>query len=204
MLYHPLSTQSLDATSEVDAELNTENKPILDPEIENKDEESDITTGSILVVDDNKNNTTLLTKRLKKIGNNVEVANDGIEALKIVEKGLQLDLILLDIIMPHMNGYEVLEYLKKDKRYHEIPVIMLSSMDDLTSIYRCIELGADDYVRKPFSQKLLIPPLVFSFPAQLSVFLFHLSPFVVFRRKPCLDYYFLKSVQYLWEVFDDQ
>ena len=120
-----------------------------------KDEESDITTGSILVVDDNKNNTTLLTKRLKKIGNNVEVANDGIEALKIVEKGLQLDLILLDIIMPHMNGYEVLEFLKKDKRYHEIPVIMLSSMDDLTSIYRCIELGADDYVTKPFDKTIL-------------------------------------------------
>ena len=54
--------------------------------------------------------------------------------------------------MPNMNGYEVLGFLKKDKRYHEIPVIMLSSMDDLTSIYRCIELGADDYVTKPFDK----------------------------------------------------
>ena len=57
--------------------------------------------------------------------------------------------------MPKMNGYEVLEFLKKDKRYHEIPVIMLSSMDDLTSIYRCIELGADDYVTKPFDKIIL-------------------------------------------------
>ena len=120
-----------------------------------KNEETNITNGSILVVDDNKNNTALLTKRLKKIGNAVEVANDGEEALKVIEKGLQLDLILLDIIMPKMNGYQVLEFLKKDKRYHDIPVIMLSSMDDLTSIYRCIELGADDYVTKPFDKTIL-------------------------------------------------
>ena len=119
-----------------------------------KDEESKITTGSILVVDDNKNNTTLLKKRLQKIGNNVATANDGIGALSRVNK-TKFDLILLDIIMPNMNGYEVLEFLKKDKRYYEIPIIMLSSMDDLTSIYRCIELGADDYVTKPFDKMIL-------------------------------------------------
>ena len=113
-----------------------------------------VTKGSILVVDDNKNNTTLLKKRLEKLGNTVKVANDGIDAIKITENS-QLDLILLDIIMPNMNGYEVLGFLKKDKRYHEIPVIMLSSMDDLTSIYRCIELGADDYVTKPFDKLVL-------------------------------------------------
>ena len=116
---------------------------------------TDTTNGSILVVDDNKNNTTLLQKRLQKIGNKVEVANDGIEAIEIVENLEEIDLILLDIIMPKMNGYEVLEFLKKDKRYYEIPVIMLSSMDDLTSIYRCIELGADDYVTKPFDKIIL-------------------------------------------------
>ncbi|GIR89534.1 MAG: adenylate cyclase [Candidatus Neomarinimicrobiota bacterium] len=119
-----------------------------------EDEDAMTTNGSILVVDDNKNNTTLLQKRLQKIGNKVEVANDGVEALKVVEK-VELDLILLDIIMPNMNGYEVLEFLKKDKRFYEIPVIMLSSMDDLTSIYRCIELGADDYVTKPFDKTIL-------------------------------------------------
>ena len=119
-----------------------------------KDEDAKSATGSILVVDDNKNNTTLLKKRLQKIGNNVATANDGIEALKRVNNN-KFDLILLDIIMPNMNGYEVLEFLKKDKRYHEIPIIMLSSMDDLTSIYRCIELGADDYVTKPFDKMIL-------------------------------------------------
>ena len=119
-----------------------------------KGERKKVTKGSILVVDDNKNNTTLLKKRLEKLGNTVKVANDGMEAIKITEK-TQLDLILLDIIMPNMNGYEVLGFLKKDKRYHEIPVIMLSSMDDLTSSYRCIELGADDYVTKPFDKLVL-------------------------------------------------
>ena len=57
--------------------------------------------------------------------------------------------------MPNMNGYEVLEFLKKDKRYYQTPIIMLTSMDDLTSIYRCIELGADDYVTKPFDKTIL-------------------------------------------------
>ena len=119
-----------------------------------EDEEAMTTNGSILVVDDNKNNTTLLQKRLQKIGNYVEIANDGVEALNVLEK-VEIDLILLDIIMPNMNGYEVLEFIKKDKRFYEIPVIMLSSMDDLTSIYRCIELGADDYVTKPFDKTIL-------------------------------------------------
>ncbi len=119
-----------------------------------KDEETKSVTGSILVVDDNKNNTTLLKKRLQKIGNTVVSANDGIEALNRIND-YEFDLILLDIIMPNMNGYEVLEFLKKDKRYYEIPIIMLSSMDDLTSIYRCIELGADDYVTKPFDKMIL-------------------------------------------------
>jgi len=120
----------------------------------NKDEKAKITSGSILVVDDNKNNTILLKKRLQKLGNYVAIANDGVEALESINKN-KFDLILLDIIMPNMNGYEVLDFMKKDKRYYEIPIIMLSSMDDLTSIYRCIELGADDYVTKPFDKMIL-------------------------------------------------
>ena len=119
-----------------------------------KDEISKLSKGSILVVDDNKNNTDLLKKRLQKLGNKVEVANNGIQAIKIAQN-TSLDVILLDIIMPTMNGYEVLDFLKKDKRFYEIPIIMLSSMDDLTSIYRCIELGADDYVTKPFDKRIL-------------------------------------------------
>ena len=57
--------------------------------------------------------------------------------------------------MPEMNGYEVLKFIKNDKRFHELPVIMISSMDDTDSIYRCIEAGADDYITKPFEKSIL-------------------------------------------------
>ena len=57
--------------------------------------------------------------------------------------------------MPEMNGYEVLKFIRNDKRFFDLPVIMVSSMDDTDSIYRCIEMGADDYIQKPFVQSIL-------------------------------------------------
>ena len=111
--------------------------------------------GKLLVVDDNKNNTELLMKRLQKQGHNVVTANNGREAMVSLIENEDTDLILLDIVMPEMNGYEVLKFIKNDKRYHELPVIMISSMDDTDSIYRCIEAGADDYITKPFEKSIL-------------------------------------------------
>ena len=112
--------------------------------------------GNILVVDDNKNNTDLLDKRLSKKGHNVVTANNGKEALlRLTMDRLGVDVILLDIVMPEMNGYELLKFIKNDKRFFEIPVIMISSMDDTDSIYRCIEIGADDYITKPFEKSIL-------------------------------------------------
>ena len=112
--------------------------------------------GRILVVDDNKNNTDLLDKRLTKQGHIVQTANNGKEAvLRLTMDREGVDIILLDIVMPEMNGYEVLKFLKNDKRFFEIPVIMISSMDDTDSIYRCIENGADDYITKPFEKSIL-------------------------------------------------
>ena len=112
--------------------------------------------GNILVVDDNKNNTDLLDKRLTKKGHKILTANNGKEAiLRLTMDRDGIDVILLDIVMPEMNGYEVLKYLKNDKRFFEIPVIMISSMDDTDSIYRCIENGADDYITKPFEKSIL-------------------------------------------------
>ena len=119
-------------------------------------ERKQVIIGKILVVDDNVNNTDLLSKRLEKEGHTVLICNNGTDALKqIREKRDEIDLILLDIIMPGINGYEVLKYVKSDERYHQIPVIMLSSMDEVDSIYRCFELGADDYVTKPFDATIL-------------------------------------------------
>ncbi len=110
--------------------------------------------GRILVVDDIENNRDLLTLRLELQGHTVLMAEDGKQALQQV-KSHEFDLIMLDIMMPEMDGFEVLERLKKDASYRHIPVIMISALDDLKSIVKCIEMGAEDYVHKPFNGTLL-------------------------------------------------
>ncbi|MBF2079117.1 MAG: response regulator [Synechococcales cyanobacterium T60_A2020_003] len=110
--------------------------------------------GVILVVDDNEMNRDLLSRRLQRQGHKVFMAIDGQDALASVQTQ-PFDLILLDIMMPGMNGYDVLERLKTDPAYRHIPVIMISALDDIESIVRCIELGAEDYLFKPFNPTLL-------------------------------------------------
>lgn len=110
--------------------------------------------GNVLVVDDNQVNRELLVRRLKREGHSVSAATNGSQALEMMQ--LQgFDLVLLDIMMPEMNGYEVLENLKSNPTLWHIPVIMISAVDDIDSIVRCIELGAEDYLSKPFNPILL-------------------------------------------------
>lgn len=117
------------------------------------------TQARILVVDDNEMNRDVLSRRLERQGYVIQMAEDGVLAMEAVreagQQGQLFDLILLDIMMPRMNGYQVLETLKADSAYRHIPVIVISAMDDLESVVKCIELGADDYLFKPFNPVLL-------------------------------------------------
>ena len=110
--------------------------------------------GSLLVVDDNETNRNLLSRLLKRQGYTVTVAENGRRALDLIE-AQEFDLVLLDIMMPEMNGYQVLEYLKTDAHLRHIPVITISALDEIESVVRCIEMGAEDYLTKPFNSVLL-------------------------------------------------
>ena len=110
---------------------------------------------AILIVDDNENNRYTLERRLKREGyENFGIAENGRQALKILAER-PIDLVLLDITMPEMNGYQVLEEMKSDMALRGIPVIVISAIDDLESVARCIEMGAEDYLPKPFNKVLL-------------------------------------------------
>jgi class 3 adenylate cyclase len=110
---------------------------------------------ALLIVDDNEDNRYTLSRRLKRQGYEklTEVA-DGQEALNRLAQQ-SFDLVLLDIMMPVMNGYEVLERMKSDMALRDIPVIMISAVDEMESVVRCIELGAEDHLPKPFNAALL-------------------------------------------------
>lgn len=109
---------------------------------------------SVLIVDDNKINRQVLSQYLEQLGLDITTAEDGLEALKKLSEQ-SYDLILLDIIMPKMDGYEVLKFLKQGDLYHHIPVIVISALDDIESLVKAIELGAEDYLAKPFNPVLL-------------------------------------------------
>ena len=108
----------------------------------------------LLIVDDNEINRDVLARQLGRQGHATAVAENGREALEMVGER-EFDLLLLDIMMPEMNGYEVLRRLKGDERLRDIPVIMISALDEIETVVRCIELGAEDYLPKPFDPVLL-------------------------------------------------
>ena len=108
----------------------------------------------ILVVDDNEMNRDMLSRRLNRMGHKTMLANDGEMALESIQNN-PFDLVLLDVMMPKLNGYDTLERIKSNEDTQHLPVIMISAMDDLESIVRCIELGAEDYLFKPFNPVLL-------------------------------------------------
>ena len=109
---------------------------------------------SLLIVDDNSMNRIMLSRYTTRLGYRATLAENGRQALEklLIEP---FDLVLLDVQMPEMDGYQVLEEMKIHPHLREIPVIMITAVDELESTVRCIELGAQDYLPKPFNPVLL-------------------------------------------------
>ncbi len=110
---------------------------------------------TILVVDDDPQNCDVLSRRLIQEGYKVVQAYGGREALARLREVQEIDVVLLDVLMPEVGGFEVLVNIKSDEAMRHIPVIMISALDQLESVVRCIQHGADDYLGKPYNLTLL-------------------------------------------------
>ncbi len=111
-------------------------------------------SGRLLVVDDSEGNREIVRRNLERQGYAVKTAADGDEGLGLLAAG-GFDLVLLDVMMPRLDGYEVLQRMKADPAVRDVPVIMMSALDETASVVRCIKLGAEDYLMKPFDPVLL-------------------------------------------------
>jgi len=124
------------------------------PTLEHTSEHGAAPVANILVVDDQEDNRAVLDRRLRRQGHTVECASGGHAALARL-RAAPFDLVLLDVLMPDLDGLAVLERLKADPATRDIPVIMISALDDVASVVRCIERGAEDHLPKPFDPVLL-------------------------------------------------
>lgn len=113
-----------------------------------------VAPGRLLVVDDNKVNRLLLGRGLEQQGHSVAFAENGRQALELL-RARAFDLVLLDIQMPEMDGYQALAQITGDLRLRDVPVIMTSALEELDSVVKCIEMGAEDYLTKPVNPVLL-------------------------------------------------
>jgi len=110
--------------------------------------------GTILIADDNRVNRLMLARGLEQDGHNVAFAEHGAEALGLLRQQ-PFDLLLLDVLMPELDGYEVLAMLQDDPLLRDIPVVVTSALDEIDSVVRCLEMGAEDYLTKPVNPVLL-------------------------------------------------
>ena len=115
---------------------------------------TDMRGGTLLIVDDNSLNRDMLGRRVERLGYEAFHAVNGRQALELL-RARPFDLVLLDLMMPELDGYGVLQAMRDDPELSRVPVIVLSALDDMASVVRAVELGADDYLPKPFDQVLL-------------------------------------------------
>ena len=140
-------------------------EPFEEPKEEADEDELDFLTafappeeaadGRILVVDDDSNNRDVLARTLERRGYVVLQASDGAEALRMLGADDAIEVVLLDIMMPDVNGWETLQRMKADEDLSAVPVIMISGLGETDAVVRCLELGAEDYVQKPFVPTIL-------------------------------------------------
>ena len=116
---------------------------------------ADGNSAKVLIVDDNKENIDLVAYFLKPQNYQILTAYDGVEALEIVERE-EPDIILLDIMLPKMDGFQVCERIKKDRKTQFIPIIMITALKELKDKIRSLEVGADDFISKPFENVELL------------------------------------------------
>lgn len=128
-------------------------RPVIPASVE-KGAEKERLEGHFLVADDNEMNRDMLSRRLERQGYTVTAARDGREAIELLAKE-DFNIVLLDVMMPEMDGYEVLRRMKADEKLRHIPVIMISALTEMDSVTHCIQNGAEDYLPKPFDATLL-------------------------------------------------
>lgn len=110
--------------------------------------ESDLSWASVLLVDDNEQNLELLAAYLEDLGCPVKVARDGQEALEQMARH-QPDLVFLDVMMPRMSGFQTCERIKRDPATKDIPVVMVTALNEIGDVERAVDSGADDFLTKP-------------------------------------------------------
>ena len=131
--------------------MNPSNVPTELPDI---DPEA-IAGASVLLVDDHEQNLELLQAYLEELGCSIAMARDGMEAVEAIEKNPP-DLVLLDVMMPKLSGYQVCEKIKSDPDTRDIPVIMVTALGEISDVERAVDVGADDFLTKPVHQLELV------------------------------------------------
>ena len=125
------------------------------PAAETSIDDSPIEHHGVLIVDDNEQNLELLHAYLDDLGGQIRIAHDGLQAIDSVKQDPP-DIILLDIMMPRMSGYQVCETLKKNPDTRDIPIIMVTALNEVGDVERAVDAGADDFLTKPVNKLELL------------------------------------------------